>query len=47
MWWPYLAWGRRQLRVGVWKPGKGFDAAVFEPNRYRFITIENNLWGRR
>ena len=40
-WRPYLRWGRRQLRIGVWR--KRPDRVCPE---YRFIGIENG-WSRR
>jgi hypothetical protein len=38
-WRLYVACGRRQFRLGVWRTRA--DRACPE---YRFVSIENNLW---
>jgi hypothetical protein len=39
-WWrPYIGWGRRQFRIGIWRLRR--DRACPE---YRYICVENELW---
>jgi len=39
-WWrPYVGWGRRQFRLGVWRNRR--DRICPE---YRYISLENGLW---